>query len=110
METWGIETGYANLANAGVLGIRGYVRPLKFTTLGEIPVIGGMSVGLSYVTDVDKHAGYVDGYFDDSTDTFIPTDNRGNMMLSSIDIGFPIFQTSVTSLELYSTFSKIIDF
>ncbi len=110
METWGIETGYANLANAGVLGIRGYVRPLKFTTLGEIPVIGGMSVGLSYVTDVDNYAGYVDGYFDDSTNTFIPTDDRGNIKISSIDIGFPIFQTSVTSLELYSTFTKIIDF
>ena len=110
METWGVETGYANLANAGVLGIRGYVRPLKFTTLGEIPVIGEMSVGLSYATDVDKRVGYVDGYLDDSTDTFIPTDDRGNINISSADIGFPIFQTSVTSLELYYAYTQIIDF
>ncbi|NOX66455.1 MAG: hypothetical protein GXO85_11895 [Chlorobi bacterium] len=110
MDTWGVETGYANLAKAGVLGIRSYVRPLKFTTLGKIPVIGGMTVGLSYVTDVDKRAGYIDGYLDDSTKTFIPTDNRGNIQIASADLGFPIFQTSVTSLELYYTYTKILDF
>ena len=109
METWGIETGYANLANAGVLGIRGYLRPLKFTTLGEIPVIGGMSVGLSYATDVDKHVGYVDGGAD-SNGVFVPSDDRGNIQIASADIGFPIFQTSVTGLELYYAYTKIIDF
>ena len=109
METWGVETGYANLADAGVLGIRGYVRPLKFTTLGEIPVIGAMSLGLSYVTDVNEYAGYVDGYAD-SNGVFIPTDDRGNIKISSADIGFPIFKTSVTSLELYYAYTQIFEF
>ncbi|MEN8193669.1 MAG: hypothetical protein ABFS12_12680, partial [Bacteroidota bacterium] len=110
METWGVETGYANLANAGILGIRGYVRPLKFTSLGMIPVIGGMSLGLSYVTDIDKRVGYVDGYFDDSTQIFIPTDDKGSIQIASADIGFPIFSTGVTSLELYYAYTQILDF
>lgn len=110
MDSWGVETGYANLAEAGVLGIRGYVRPLKFTSLGAIPVIGGATIGLSYVTDVNTRAGYVDGYYDDTADKFIPTDNRGNIQISSVDVGFPIFKTSVTSLELYYAYTKILDF
>jgi len=110
MDTWGVETNYSNFAEAGVLGLRGYVRPLKFTTLGKIPVIGGLTVGLSYVTDINQYAGYVDGYYVDSTQTFVATDDRGSIQIGSADIGLPIFQTSVTSLDLYYTYTKIMDF
>ncbi|PIQ09138.1 MAG: hypothetical protein COW71_07950 [Ignavibacteriales bacterium CG18_big_fil_WC_8_21_14_2_50_31_20] len=110
MDRWGVEAVYANIAKAGVLGARGYVRPLKFTTAGDIPIIGALEVGATFTTDVDTKAGYLGGYYDIVKDDFIATRDTGSIQIISADIGLPIFQTSVTSLELYFTHTQILDF
>jgi len=110
MELWGVEAVYANLADAGVLGARGYARPLKFTSAGDIPIIGNLEVGATFTTDVDKKAGYLAGYYDVVTDDFVSTVDAENIQIISGDIGLPLFQTSVTSLELYFAHTQIIDF
>ncbi|MBU0475045.1 MAG: hypothetical protein KKF62_12900 [Bacteroidetes bacterium] len=110
MDLWGVEAVYGNFADAGILGARGYVRPLKFTSAGDIPIIGNIEVGATFTTDVDKKAGYLGGYYDVVKDDFIATRDTGSIKIISADIGLPIFQTSVTSLELYITHTQILDF
>ncbi len=57
----GFESIYSSFAEAGVLGLRGYVRPLKFSSLSEIPIIGNLEVGLSYAGDYNDKAGIIAG-------------------------------------------------
>ncbi len=110
METWGVEAMYGNLAFAGVVGGRGFIRPLKFTPAGDIPIIGGLEIGATYTTDLDKKAGYMAGYYDPLLDDFVATSDTGSIAIVSADIGLPIFQTDVTSLEIYFTHTQILDF
>ena len=113
LDTWGIEVAYGNLAFAGVIGGRGFIRPLKFTSAGDIPIIGGLEIGGTYTTDIDKKAGYVSGSYDSSTEIFTPTPDSGDIgsiEIVSADIGLPIFKTSVTSLEIYFTHTQIINY
>jgi len=110
MDTWGIEAVYGNFAFAGVVGGRGFIRPLKFTSAGDIPIIGGLEIGGTFTTDLDKKAGYMAGYFDSTTDDFVATVDTGSIQIVSADVGLPIFQTSVSSLELYFTHTQIINF
>jgi len=115
MEQWGIEAVYGNFATAGIVGGRAFVRPLKFTSAGDIPIIGGLQIGGSYMTDLDKHAGYIAGYTTGSgTDSnpweFVATTDTGSIAIVSADVGLPIFQTEVTSLELYYSYTQILNF
>jgi len=110
METWGVELAYGNLAFAGIIGGRGYIRPLKFTSAGDIPIIGGLEIGGTFTTDIDKKAGYMDGYYDSGIDDFVATVDTGSIQIVSVDVGLPIFKTSVTSLELYAAHTQIINF
>ena len=110
MDTWGIEAVYGNFAFAGVVGGRGFIRPLKFTSAGDIPIIGGLEIGGTFTTDLDKKAGYMDGYYDSGSDDFVATVDTGSIQIVSADVGLPIFQTSVSSLELYFTHTQIINF
>jgi len=110
MDTWGIEAMYGNIAEAGLFGARGFIRPLKFTSAGDIPIIGGIEVGATFTTDLDKKAGYLAGYYDVVEDDYVATSDAGSVQIFSADVGLPIFQTSMTSLELYFTHTQIIDF
>ena len=110
MDTWGIEAMYGNLASTGVVGGRGYIRPLKFTAAGDIPIIGMLEIGATYTTDLDAKSGYTAGYYDPTLDDFVATSDTGSIAIASADVGLPIFQTNVTSLELYFTHTQILDF
>lgn len=110
MDSWGLELTYGNLAFAGVIGGRAYIRPLKFTSAGDIPVIGGLEFGGSFTTDIDQKAGYIDGYYDEEIDDFVATVDTGHIQIVSVDVGLPIFKTSVTSLEIYAAHTQILNF
>lgn len=43
-DNYGFESVYSNFGKGGVMGIRGYVRPLQFTELADIPVIGKFEI------------------------------------------------------------------
>jgi len=110
MESWGLELAYGNLAFAGVIGGRAYIRPLKFTSAGDIPIIGGLEFGATYTTDIDNKAGYLDGYYDYTLEDFVATVDTGSIQIASVDVGFPIFKTSVASLEIYAAHTQILNF
>ena len=110
MGTWGIEAAYGNIAYAGVIGGRAFIRPLKFTSAGDIPILGGLQIGATYTTDIDKKAGYLAGAYNPISDDFVATRDTGSIAIVSADVGLPIFQTDITSLELYYTYTQILDF
>jgi hypothetical protein len=107
---FGFESIYSKFAEAGVTGIRGYVRPLKFTDIGDVPIIGSMEVGATYAGDFSQYAGIVSGYYNPATNEVIKTDDRGSLNIVGADIGFPIFAIDVAKLELYMDYAKIINF
>ena len=107
---FGLESIYSQFGEAGLVGLRGYVRPLQYTTAGEIPIIGMAEIGATYSTDFNQYSGVVSGSFDKTTKKFNPTDDTGNMSIIGFDIGFPLLATTQVDLKLYTAYSKIIDF
>ncbi len=62
--TFGFESVYGSFGEGGVAGLRGFVRPLLFTSLADVPIIGNLELGASYVTDFNKYAGVTEGSFE----------------------------------------------
>lgn len=105
----GFESIYSNFGEAGVIGMRGYVRPLQFSTAGDIPIIGNLEFGASYVTDFNKYARVDSGYFDQLGNFRIVIDG-GALSIVGVDIGLPLIKSSITTITLYLDYNKIINF
>ena len=104
---YGLETVYSDVAREGVFGLRGYVRPLQYTTLGSVPILGGMEIGATWAGDMRP----------DSKDTRIDTTggtvkklNSGGMNVVGADIGFPLLRIPTVSSTLYFDYAKILSF
>ena len=107
---FGFESMYSHFAEAGVFGIRGYVRPLKFSEAGNIPIIGDLEVGATYAADHNKYAGVTAGFFNPATGKLDITSDKGSTNIVGMDLGFPIVSTALARLVLYLDYSKIINF
>ena len=90
--------------------MRGYVRPLQFTSLAEIPVIGNLEVGVSYAGDYNDKAGVVSGTYNPSTDNFIASKDDGFVNIVGADIGLPLLSLQMFNLKLYTDYAKILNF
>ena len=104
---YGFETVYSDFAREGVFGIRGSVRPLQYTSLASVPILGGMEVGATWGGDMRS----------DSKDTGIDTTggtvkklNSGGMNVFGADIGFPLLRIPTVSSTLYADYAKIASF
>lgn len=106
---FGFESLYGNFAQSGVFGLRGYVRPLQYTSLADVPILRNLELGASYVTDFNKYARVDSGYFDQMRQFKIIKDG-GALSIIGFDIGLPIIKSSVTTITLYTDFNKILDF
>lgn len=106
----GFESIYSSFAEAGILGLRGYVRPLQFTDLAAIPVIGGFEVGISYAGDYNNKAGVISGTYNDATGNFTASEDKGSVNIIGADIGFPLLSLQMLNLILYADYAKIIDY
>ncbi len=106
---FGFESLYGNFAQSGVFGLRGYVRPLQFSSLADVPILSNLEFGASYVTDFNKYARVDSGYFDQSRQFKIVRDG-GTLSIIGFDIGLPIIKSSLTTITLYSDFNKIVNF
>lgn len=106
---FGFEFVYGNFMQAGVAGLRGFVRPLQFTDLGKIPIIGKLEVGATFATDFDKNAGVTAGNYDQNGE-FQATADDGAIKTYGLDVGLPLLNTSMLDIELYMTYSKINNF
>ncbi len=116
---FGFESIYSTFAEAGVTAVRGYVRPLRFTTLANIPIIGNLEVGGTYAVDFNKYSGvvYVPDYSKAGpvppvgpTSYALKPEDKGRMQIIGIDLGLPLINSSLFNLQLYSDFTKIINY
>jgi hypothetical protein len=110
-EKFGFETFYSDLAKPGLVGLRGYVKPLKFTSLGSIPIIGGLQFGATYATDLNEN----------SKKTFVnatvlppqpvaTAGGSGKLAIAGVDVGLPIISLSSFNSTLYADYAQIIGF
>ncbi len=107
---FGFESIYSNFAEAGLVGIRGYVKPLHYTNLSSVPVIGNLEVGATFADDFNNKAGIINGYYDKSKNDFIATYDKGSMEIVGLDLGLPLISTSMFQTTIYTDYSKIINF
>ncbi len=110
----GFQSMYGDFGEAGVVGLRPFVRPLQFTSLAELPVLSKIEVGVTYASDFNKYA-KVDFFYPRSLASppgpLTPIlGGTGALHVVGADIGIPIVRGDVAGLELYADFTKIIDF
>lgn len=109
-STFGFESIYSTFGEAGIIGLRGYTRPLQFTDLRSVPIIGNIEIGASIVTDLNDKSGVLSGTYDSVEEKFTATDDKGSITIIGLDLGIPIVKGSVASLDLYVDYNKIIKF
>ncbi|MBI9073499.1 MAG: hypothetical protein JEY94_17990 [Melioribacteraceae bacterium] len=108
---FGFESVYGNFGEAGLLGLRGYIRPLKVTELQNTPIIGNLEVGASVVTDFHGNAGVLSGFINDAKNgEFEALTDAGTISIIGFDLGLPILRTRLVDFDLYYDYAKIIDY
>lgn len=107
---FGFESIMGTFSPAGVFGIRGYVRPLQFSEASNLPIIGNLEVGASFVSDLNKDAGIINGNYNGSSREFNITEDEGAISIFGFDIGLPLLNSSFTDITLYADYSKISGF
>ncbi len=107
---FGFESVYGDLSGKGLLGLRGYTRPLQFTDLAKVPVIGNLEVGATLATDLNDYAGVTNAVIDPSTKKLKVLEDKGNISIVGLDALLPVVKTKILRVNLYSNYTKIIDF
>lgn len=109
-EKFGFESIYSDFSQAGIIGVRGYARPLHFTKLSSIPIIGNIEVGASLVSDMNDKSGILSGNYDFATKEFTPIQEEKNFTAVGFDIGLPLINAAVINSMLYFDYGKIMNF
>ncbi|GAB1349540.1 hypothetical protein MASR1M107_17540 [Ignavibacteriales bacterium] len=110
MGKWGFESMYSDFASGGVAGLRGFVRPLRFSeAAAKIPVISNLEVGLSFASDFNDKAGVLKGNYDSKGD-FVVTEKKSSVGGFSIDLGLPVIKTDMVSVDLFTNYTKMSDY
>ena len=94
-DEFGVETVVSSLGGMEILGGRGFFYPLKDAT--TLPVVRDVTLGMSYVTDVDPHPDSSEGWMEDDAS------------IMGIDAEVPLLRRSMIDLYLYSDFAHIVD-
>jgi len=105
-ETFGFESMYSDLFGAGVFGFRPFVRPLKYSSLADIPIIGSFEVGATYAADFHPDAQRVWG----SDAAIANSVDKGTLSIIGIDFGLPLLRLSSLNSTLYFDIAKIVDY
>jgi hypothetical protein len=107
---FGFESVYGNFGQAGIAGLRGYVRPLKWGEGTSIPIISNFEIGATFAADFNKYAGVIGGNYDKQQNKFNITNDKGTLKIVGFDFGLPIGISSIITLTPYFDYAKIIDF
>jgi hypothetical protein len=107
---FGFESVYGNFGQAGVAGLRGYIRPLKWGEETEIPIISNLEIGATFASDFNKYAGVINGSYEKQKNEFKISNDKGVMKIFGFDIGLPIGLSSIVTLTPYFDYAKIVDF
>jgi hypothetical protein len=95
-EPFGFESMYSDIADRGLLGMRGYVKPLKLTSFRKVPVINNFEVGATYARDLSKVADI----------TSVDSSGRG-LTIIGFDLGLPLLSYPVLKSVLYFDYAQI---
>lgn len=104
---WGFESIYSDLSMGGVAAVRGYVKPLQYTSLKAVPVLSNLEAGVTFAGDLHERAkavgvkAVVKGY------EFI---NGDDASVFGLDLGLPIISTSVFRTDLYADYVKFLNY
>ncbi len=107
---FGFEAVYGSFAEKGVVGLRSFVRPLRFTQLSKIPIIGGFEIGGTYTTDFNSNAGISSGFYDNNLDEFTINKDHGAIEIIGFDFGLPILRTGLLNADIYYDYAEILGF
>lgn len=107
---FGFESVYGNFSHVGVMGLRGYVRPLKWGEGASIPILGNFEIGATFAGDFNKYAGVIRGNYNRQLNQFNITDDKGAIKIIGLDFGLPIGLSSLVTLTPYFDYAKIINF
>lgn len=107
---FGFESIYSSFAQAGIFGLRGFVRPLQLAGQTGIPIISNLEVGASYAGDFNDQAGIVSGFYNNTTNQLEVGIDKGNVNIVGFDLGLPVLRTDLLGIDLYFDYAKIIDF
>ena len=107
---FGFESVYGDLSGKGLLGIRGYTRPLQFTDLRSVPIIGKLEIGGTFATDLNDHSGVTNAVIDPATKNLKVLSDEGNISIVGLDALLPVFRSRILNIDLYSNFTKILKF
>ncbi len=107
---FGFESVYGNFGQAGVMGLRGYLKPFQLTSLNSVPIVGNIEVGASVVTDMNKFSGVSNGAMNPVTGEFESTTDDGSVTIIGLDLGIPIVRSKIIDFDLYLDYAKILDF
>ncbi len=102
---FGFESVVSDLKKVGVFGVRGYVRPLKFTAAGAIPVLGNLELGATYATDLNKDAL---AYYDANQGKIVREGKRPDIV--GLDIGLPILRMKIFNWDIYFDYVKFLNY
>src|SRR3990172_7860888 len=96
---YGFETVYSDFAREGVFGIRGSVRPLQYTSLASVPILGNLEIGVTWAGDMRSNSR--DTSFDLLASGVRSSRNEGTMNVIGADIGLPLLRIPTVSSTLY---------
>ncbi len=105
-EKEGFESIYSDVNNKGLLGLRGYVKPLKFTSLATLPVVNNFEVGATYARDLNEYADYHRVAINSNT----IDSSKSGLAIYGFDLGLPIISYAVFKSSLYYDFAQIVNF
>ena len=120
---FGFESIYSTFAEAGVVAVRGYVRPIRLTSLADVPIISNLEVGGTYAVDFNKYSGVVftpkvpvpgpivlSVINPSNPSQYIDASDKGRMQIVGVDLGLPIIRSSMLNFQLYADYAKIINY
>jgi hypothetical protein len=108
-EKYGFESMYSDLTGRGLLGLRGYVKPLKLTSLAKIPVINNFEVGATYARDLNLQADWAKPVL--SNGTLGNTDStRTGLSIYGFDLGLPLISYPIFKTALYFDYAQIANY
>lgn len=110
LTRYGFEVIYGDFQQPGLMGGRSYLRPLKFTSLGSVPIIGGFELGATYVTDQNPHSGVTNASYDTTTQRDIVITDKGRMSEYGFDAGLPLLRSAFVDVDAYYGFAQIVHF
>jgi hypothetical protein len=108
--SFGFESLYGDLSGKGIFGLRGYTRPLHFTPAADIPIIGNLETGATYVTDLNEFAGVTNAVIDPSTRKLKVISDEGNISIIGLDASLPLLRAKLIDIDFYTNYTKIVNF